>query len=138
MTILDTIGELAHVYAVCTLAFVGNSLVHGGGQNILQSIAQGKAAIFGPYMQNFRDIAAICLREQVGFQVTDLDELTAEIDRLLNSEGDLALVAVRGPAVIEKYSGASRRNADRILTMLEDMPEDAPADVHHTESELEG
>lgn len=116
--ILDTMGELSHIYAVCAIAFVGNSLVHGGGQNILQPIAQGKPALFGPHMQNFRDIAAICLREEVGFQVGDLDELVAEIDRLLNSEGDLSLIAARGPAVIEKYSGASRRNVDRVLEML--------------------
>lgn len=117
--ILDTIGELAHVYAVCTLSFVGNSLVMGGGQNVLQAVAQGKPAIFGPHMHNFRDIAAICLREEVGFEVRDLDQLVAEIDRLLNSEVDRELIAVRGPAVIGKYSGASRRNVERILAMME-------------------
>lgn len=119
VAILDTIGELAHVYATATVAFVGNSLVQGGGHNILQAIAQGKPALFGPYMQNFRDIAAICLREQVGIEVAHLDELTSEIDRLLKSEGDIALIAARGPAVIEKYSGASQRNATRAVELLE-------------------
>lgn len=118
VAILDTMGELARVYAIATVTFVGKSLVGGGGHNILQPIALGKPAIFGPHMENFRDIAAICLREQVGFQVNDLDELVAEIDRLLSSEGDLALVAARGPAVIEKYSGASKRNAARVVELL--------------------
>ncbi len=116
--ILDTMGELAKVYAVSTVSFVGNSLVQGGGHNILQPIAQGKPALFGPHMQNFRDIAAICLREQVGFQVNDLKELIAETHRLLESEGDRALIAARGPAVIDQYSGASERNANRVLEML--------------------
>ncbi len=118
VAILDTMGELARVYAIATVTFVGKSLVVGGGHNILQPIALGKPALFGPHMENFRDIAAICLREQVGFQVNDLDELVTEIDRLLTSEGDLALVAARGPAVIEKYSGASGRNAARVVDLL--------------------
>jgi 3-deoxy-D-manno-octulosonic-acid transferase len=120
VAILDTMGELARVYAIATVAFVGKSLVRGGGHNILQPIALGKPAIFGPHMENFRDIAAICKREQVGFEVANLDELVAVIDRLLTSEGDLALVAARGPAVIAKYAGASQRNAERVVELLED------------------
>ncbi len=119
VAILDTMGELARVYAIATVAFVGKSLVHGGGHNILQPVALGKPALFGRHMENFRDIAAICLREEVGFEVAGPDELVAEIDRLLGSEGDLALVAARGPAVIEKYSGASARNCERIIELLE-------------------
>ncbi len=118
VAILDTIGELARVYAVSTVSFVGNSLVPGGGHNILQPIALGKPALFGPHMENFRDIAAICLREEVGVQVDDLDELVSETDRFLTSEGDLKLIAARGPAVIEKYAGASERNAGRVIEVL--------------------
>ena len=134
VAILDTIGELAHVYAVSVISFVGNSLVPGGGHNVLQPIAQGKPALFGPHMQNFRDIAAICLREEVGFEVADLEAFVSETKRLLNSEGDLALIKARGPAVIAKYAGASRRNADRIIGLLNAMP----ADTVDSESELEG
>jgi 3-deoxy-D-manno-octulosonic-acid transferase len=118
VAILDTIGELARVYAVSTVSFVGNSLVPGGGHNILQPVALGKPALFGPHMENFRDIAAICLREEVGIEVADSGELIEETDRLLNSEGDLALIAARGPAVIDKYSGASERNAERVIALL--------------------
>ncbi len=118
VAILDTMGELARVFSIATVTFVGKSLVAGGGHNILQPVALGKPAIFGPHMENFRDIAAICLREQVGFEVADLDELVAQVDRLLSSEGDLALVAARGPAVIAKYCGASARNAERVVQLL--------------------
>ena len=72
VAVLDTMGELARVYAIATVAFVGKSLMKGGGHNILQPIALGKPALFGPYMENFRDIAAICKREQVGFEVAEV------------------------------------------------------------------
>ncbi|MGC9319700.1 MAG: 3-deoxy-D-manno-octulosonic acid transferase, partial [Armatimonadota bacterium] len=119
VAILDTMGELARVYAIATVTFVGKSLAVGGGHNILQPVALGKPALFGPHMENFRDIAAICLREEVGFEVSGLEELVSEADRLLTSEGDLALVAARGPAVIEKYSGASSRCAQHVVSLVE-------------------
>ncbi|MEA3402015.1 MAG: 3-deoxy-D-manno-octulosonic acid transferase [Armatimonadota bacterium] len=119
VAILDTMGELARVYAIAAVTFVGKSLAVGGGHNVLQPVALGKPALFGPHMENFRDIAAICLREGVGFEVSGLEELVAEAHRLLTSEGDLTLIAARGPAVIEKYSGASRRCAEHVVSLLE-------------------
>ncbi len=120
VAILDTMGELARVYAVATLTFVGNSLVPGGGHNVLQPAAQGKPVLFGPHMQNQRDIAAICLREGVASQVSGLDALVETADRLLNSEGDLALMESRGRLLLERYAGASERNAQRVIDILLD------------------
>ena len=113
------------------------SLVPCGGHNILQALAQGNPALFGPHMENFRDIAAICLREQIGFEVAGLDALAAETDRLLNSEGDLALIAARGPAVIDKYSGASERNARRVVELLAPPPS-GPSGAGSPETGQEG
>ncbi|MFX8848739.1 hypothetical protein ABTM68_21080, partial [Acinetobacter baumannii] len=50
--VLDTLGELAQVYALAAVVFVGNSIppvVDGGGQNLLQPLAHGKPVLFGPY-----------------------------------------------------------------------------------------
>lgn len=118
VTILDTIGELARVFAIASVTFMGNSLVRGGGHNLLQPIAQGKAALFGPHMANFRDIAAIAIREQVGVQVADVDALVREADRLLRSEADRELLAARGRRLIDKYAGASARCAERVVALL--------------------
>ncbi len=138
VAILDTMGELARVYAVATLTFVGNSLVPGGGHNVLQPAAQGKPVLFGPHMQNQRDIAAICLREGVAFKVAGLDALVETADRLLNSEGDLALMASRGKLLLDRYAGASTRNAERVIDILQaepaDMPDPAPASDASTEA----
>lgn len=118
VVVLDTMGELARVYAIATITFVGNSLVPGGGHNILQPAAQGKPVVFGPHMQNQRDIAAICLREGVAFQVSGLEELVETTERLLTSEGDLALMEARGRLLLERYAGGSQRSAQRVLALL--------------------
>src|SRR5205814_1615515 len=55
--VLDTIGELAQLYQIATVVFVGGSLVPAGGHNILEPALYGKPIVFGPYMQNFGEIA---------------------------------------------------------------------------------
>ena len=58
LLLLDTTGELRDWYSVATLVFIGKSLTARGGQNPMEAIAAGKPVIFGPHMDNFRDLAA--------------------------------------------------------------------------------
>lgn len=51
--ILDTMGELAHFYALSDAAFIGGSLIPWGGQNLLEPAFYGKPIFFGPSMENF-------------------------------------------------------------------------------------
>src|SRR5204863_5437084 len=77
--ILDTFGELAGVYALATVAFVGNSLIPpGGGQNLLQPLAHGKPVLYGPYMSNFRDLVSLAESAGVGFPVNSEQELASK------------------------------------------------------------
>ena len=68
VVILDTIGELAHLFQVATVVFVGGSLVDQGGHNILEPAVHGKAIVFGPYMQNFKEIADEFLANHAAFR----------------------------------------------------------------------
>ena len=56
--LLDSIGELAGLYRLADAVFVGGSLVPSGGHNILEPAAFGKVPIYGPSMENFREMAA--------------------------------------------------------------------------------
>ncbi|MGC9329925.1 MAG: 3-deoxy-D-manno-octulosonic acid transferase, partial [Candidatus Hinthialibacter sp.] len=60
--LLDTIGELRHVYAAADIVFIGKSICGRGGQNPIEAAAWGKPILFGNNMQNFRDIAALFTR----------------------------------------------------------------------------
>src|SRR5437016_8046014 len=56
LLLLDTIGELAAIYALAHLAFVGGSLVEHGGHNILEPAQFGVPVVIGPHYENFRDM----------------------------------------------------------------------------------
>jgi len=117
--ILDTFGELARVYALADVAFVGNSLVPpGGGQNPLQPLAQGKPVLFGPYMTNFRDVVAEVEAARVGFTVNSSDELAHRLLQLIADADGRAQIAHRALELIRANRGAAARCAEDLTVLL--------------------
>ena len=54
--LLDTIGDLASVYGVAGVAFIGGSLVPHGGHNPLEAARFGVPVAMGESYGNFREI----------------------------------------------------------------------------------
>src|SRR5262245_12317356 len=81
--LLDTMGELASLYGVADVIFVGGSLAPIGGHNVIEPALHAKAVVFGPHMTNFREAAALLLRDEAAIQVADGAELSAALRRLL-------------------------------------------------------
>lgn len=96
--VLDTIGELAHLYAVADVVFVGGSLVPAGGHNMLEPALRGKPVLFGPHTGNFREAARLLTASGGGTVVRDAGELGAALCRLL---ADDRLRARTGGAAFE-------------------------------------
>jgi 3-deoxy-D-manno-octulosonic-acid transferase len=119
--ILDTFGELGKVYAVADIAFIGNSIVPpGGGQNLLQPLAQGKGVLFGPYMNNFRDAVTLAVQAGVGFAVEDPQDLATRVTRALTDESWRTAIAQQALDLVERNRGASRRYAEALKALLDD------------------
>jgi len=117
--ILDTFGELGRVYAVADVAFVGGSLLPFGGQSVFQPLAQGVSTLFGPHMNNQRDIAALSRAAGVGFLVTNADTLAAEVMRLLGlPEGEKNALGQAARALIARNQGVAERCADLVAELL--------------------
>ena len=64
------IGELATIYQLATVVFVGGSLVATGGHNVLEPAVFGKPIVFGPHMENFAEIADAFVANGAGVQVS--------------------------------------------------------------------
>jgi len=73
--IVDKIGELRKLYAICDNAFVGGTLVDIGGHSLLEPLFYRKIPIFGPYIQNVREIAKEIIARKIGIQVQNTEEL---------------------------------------------------------------
>ncbi len=111
--LLDSIGELARVFRYGSAAFIGGSLLPGvGGHNPIEAAAVGVPVCFGPYMSNFREVAAIFLREKAAAEVRSARDVIVFAER-----GDAAMGA-RARQVVEQNRGAAARTAKRIVELL--------------------
>jgi 3-deoxy-D-manno-octulosonic-acid transferase len=107
--LLDTIGELAGTFQYASVVFMGGSLVAKGGHNILEPARFEKAVVFGPHMENFRDIARLFLHGNAAIQIQNGAELAPTIEKLL-SNGQLASELGRNArAIVEQNTGATAR-----------------------------
>lgn len=82
--ILDTMGELSYFYRLCTVAFVGGSLVPIGGHNVLEPAVFAKPLFFGPYMHHFPELAAMLSQAGGAVQAHSADGLYAGIVTILD------------------------------------------------------
>ncbi len=112
--VLDTIGELAGLYEIADLVFVGGSLFPQGGQNVIEPAAFGKPILFGPHMDNFREIAALFTSSYAALQVQSPEELEARLSDLLKDEHAREWLGRNARKVIRNNQGA----VDRTLEIL--------------------
>ncbi len=118
VVILDSIGELARAYRLATFVFVGGSFTTRGGQNILEPAAQGRPVLFGPHMENFRDSVQV-LVGRGGIQVNDADHLHRVVAELLSQPDELRELGILAQGAVRQVSGASERNVDCLVALLE-------------------
>ncbi len=107
--VLDTMGELAEVYQIATVVFVGGSLVRAGGHNILEPAMFGKPIVFGPHMENFAEIAEAFLANDAAVQVWSERELDATIVSLMGDPVRRARLGAAARALVEANRGAKDR-----------------------------
>lgn len=119
VAILDTLGELAKVYALGFAAFVGGTFIPKGGHNILQPIAQGKPVFFGPHTFKIRDLVRITETGGVGFCIDDGRELGERISDLLSDPDQLAELRRLSLELMRANRGASERCALAVAELLE-------------------
>jgi 3-deoxy-D-manno-octulosonic-acid transferase len=124
--VLDTIGELAQLYQIATVVFVGGSLVPAGGHNILEPAVYGKPVVFGPHMQNFGEIAETFLTNGAAIQVRTAGEFEETMLSLIGDPVRRARVGAAARALVESNRGAR----DRTLMVIRDLlPPDREAVV---------
>lgn len=118
--ILDTFGELAKVYAIADVTFVGGSLIPKGCHSIIQPISMGKPVFFGPYTFKAKDLVAQAKAAGCGFEVKDGDELGNELDRMLANNELLREIEVCCDRMMKANLGASKRTADALIEIYKD------------------
>jgi len=117
VVLLDTIGELATVYSLAALAFVGGSLVPAGGHNPLEPAQFGVPIVMGPNYVNFRTIVEDLLAHG-GLRIVEKCELAQALIELLGNSAQAQAMGAKAKVVFERQAGATRRCAEAVKKVL--------------------
>lgn len=118
VVILDTLGELVSLYGLCTVAFVGGSLVPIGGHNILEPAMFAKPLMFGPYMHHFPDLARMLCAAGGAIEVASAEALFRQVVRLLQQPSEAELMGRRAYQALQANRGALATAVDDIACIL--------------------
>ncbi len=115
VVLVDSVGELAALYAAADAAFVGGSLVPIGGHNLLEPAALGLPVLTGPFTANGREIAQLLLTQGAALQVTDARGLADAVRRLLADPEERRRMGAIGRQIVE----SNRGSVARLLALIE-------------------
>lgn len=115
--LLDSIGELAALYSLATVAFVGGSLVPRGGHNILEPALHGVPIITGIHYENFRDIVNFFLSRNA-VRVVELAELPLVFMELIENREERERLGRSALAALESQRGATERTVAALTQLM--------------------
>jgi len=118
VVLLDTIGDLAAVYGVADVAFVGGSLIKRGGHNPLEPAQFGVPVVMGPSFENFRDMVTKMQEARGICLVKGVDQLEEVMVGMLRDREAARAMGERGRQVFEAQQGATARAVEAIVGMV--------------------
>jgi 3-deoxy-D-manno-octulosonic-acid transferase len=112
--LVDSIGELASLFGLADVVFMGGTLAARGGHNLLEPAFFGKPVIVGPHMENFAEIAAKFAAAGALVRIESAAELAGAVRGLLEDGGRRKQVGDAARAAAESERGATARAAAEI------------------------
>jgi 3-deoxy-D-manno-octulosonic-acid transferase len=116
--LVDTIGELAALYGLADVAFVGGSLVPRGGHNIIEPAQHGVAIVTGNHTENFRDIVAL-FRAHDAVRIVTVAELPLTLMQLLADDSERRTLGDRARETMRSQAGATQRTLAALQTLVD-------------------
>jgi 3-deoxy-D-manno-octulosonic-acid transferase len=115
--LVDTIGELAALYALADVAFVGGSLVPRGGHNIIEPAQHGVAIVTGNHTENFRDIVRV-FQSRDAVRIVGVSELPLTLMHLVDHDAERMALGRRAKETILSQMGSTSRTVEALRMLV--------------------
>ena len=115
--LLDTIGELSGLFFLADVVFMGGTLPHRGGHNILEPAFFAKPVITGPHMENFQAIADEFRAAGAVVEIQSETQLAPAVERLLATPEEARAIGRRATDCAAARSGATARAMQEIVAL---------------------
>ena len=117
--LLDTMGELAKVYSLGQMAFIGKSLIEpGGGHSLIEPLSHGLTVLHGPHIENIGHVADEAHMNGLAFTVHNAEEIVKTVHSLLRHKERRMELAEKAKKLIEDQQGASEKMTETIQNVL--------------------
>lgn len=116
--VLDSVGELASLYALATMAFVGGSLVPTGGHNPIEPACFGVPIITGPHVRNFAAVYGEFTSHGAAHIVRTTAELASLLTRWLANPAEAWAVGQKAAALLARNAGATATVVGELARLL--------------------
>ena len=73
--LVDTYGEAYKFYGLSNLTFLGGSLIQHGGQNPLEAAREGNYIIYGPNINNFKEVYEMLKKLKIASKVKTIKKM---------------------------------------------------------------
>jgi 3-deoxy-D-manno-octulosonic-acid transferase len=113
--LLDQMGVLPFLYAVADVVFVGGSLVPAGGHNLVEPAYYEKAILFGPYMNNFLEMAEEFKKNEAACPVNDARDLENRLLELFSSRERRQSLGKAAKRLVLHHQGAADKNKELLV-----------------------
>lgn len=113
--LLDTIGELASIFQLADVVFMGGTLARRGGHNILEPAFAAKPIIIGPHMENFAAVAAEFRAEGAVLEIDGPEGMTAAVESLFSDRSRCIELGRRAEHIADRNRGVTAKAAAAII-----------------------
>src|SRR5579862_1335065 len=117
VVLLDSIGELASIYSLAHVAFIGGGLFIPGGHNPLEPAQFGVPIVMGPHYENFRGIVGTLLTANA-IAVVELPQLRETLQHLLTDTVAAHNMGAHARRVFESEAGATETAVEALLATI--------------------
>jgi tetraacyldisaccharide 4'-kinase len=119
VVLLDSIGELASVFPLADIVFMGGSLARRGGHNLLEPAACARPIIVGPHLENFAEIAAEFRQHYAVLEISSADQLAPAVEKLIQDPRLREDLGTGAAELAAKRRGVTRKAVAEILRWLD-------------------
>ena len=117
--LLDQMGVLANVYRLADAVFIGGSLVPGvGGHNLVEPAFFEKPVLFGPHMDDFKEIVREFRQARACVEIADRNSLEKELASLIDDEERRKALGGAGRRLVLRHQGATQKNVEALLASM--------------------
>lgn len=121
--LLDSMGDLAALFARADVVFMGGTLASRGGHNVLEPAFFGKPVIVGPHMENFAAIAQEFHEGGALRRIENAGQLPAAVFDLM---GDPQGIGARARAIAQSKRGVTAKIARELWAAFDNGVPDPP------------